>query len=167
MTENTDELVNVGTIAKALRLTPRRVRQLTEDGILRKAGRGRYDLADNIEAYHAWRDRTKRPAPADGYDSFLEDFTERLVDWREIYSGGEPESHKIPIEKVEDWWGCSRETMLTTLRMGAPYTVHGDIETGEGFCVHFSHYIEWTALMIRTASRAGPRYRWIVDLLHP
>lgn len=40
-----------GTIAKLLRLTPRRVQQLTAEGVIPKAERGRYELAPAVQGY--------------------------------------------------------------------------------------------------------------------
>lgn len=41
----------VGTIAKLLMLTERRVQQLTADGVIPKAERGRYELAPAVQGY--------------------------------------------------------------------------------------------------------------------
>lgn len=41
----------VGTIAKLLMLTERRVQQLTADGVIPKAERGRYELAPSVQGY--------------------------------------------------------------------------------------------------------------------
>lgn len=45
--------VTPAELAAVLRLTGRRVRQLTEDGVLRKNGSGRYQLIENIQLWHA------------------------------------------------------------------------------------------------------------------
>lgn len=41
----------VGTIAKLLLITERRVQQLTKDGVIPKAERGRYELAPAVQGY--------------------------------------------------------------------------------------------------------------------
>lgn len=51
ITENTE--VTPAELAAVLRLTGRRVRQLTEDGVLRKNGEGRYALIENVQLWHA------------------------------------------------------------------------------------------------------------------
>lgn len=51
ITEDTE--VSPAELAAVLRLTGRRVRQLTEDGVLRKNGAGRYSLIENIQLWHA------------------------------------------------------------------------------------------------------------------
>lgn len=52
VTEETE--VSPAELAATLRLTGRRVRQLTEDGVLRKAGNGKYTLIENIHRYFSW-----------------------------------------------------------------------------------------------------------------
>ena len=51
ITEETE--VSPAEMAAVLRLTGRRVRQITEDGVLRKNGAGRYVLIENIHLWHA------------------------------------------------------------------------------------------------------------------
>lgn len=51
ITEETE--VSPAELAAVLRLTGRRVRQLTEDGVLRKNGAGRYQLIENVQLWHA------------------------------------------------------------------------------------------------------------------
>lgn len=41
----------VGTIAKLLMMTPRRVQQLTADGVIPRTERGRYELAPAVQGY--------------------------------------------------------------------------------------------------------------------
>lgn len=41
----------VGTIAKLLLLTERRVQQLTKEGVIPRSERGRYELAPSVQAY--------------------------------------------------------------------------------------------------------------------
>lgn len=41
----------VGTIAKLLMLSPRRVQQLTADGVIPRAERGRYEIAPAVQGY--------------------------------------------------------------------------------------------------------------------
>ena len=51
ITEDTE--VSPAELAAVLRLTGRRVRQLTEDGVLKKNGAGRYALIENVQLWHA------------------------------------------------------------------------------------------------------------------
>lgn len=50
ITEETE--VSPPELAAVLRLSGRRVRQLTEDGVLRKNGAGRYALIENVQLWH-------------------------------------------------------------------------------------------------------------------
>lgn len=53
----------VETLCSLLELTPRRVQQLTAEGILFKVERGRYDLVKSVRGYIAYlRDRAERSA---------------------------------------------------------------------------------------------------------
>lgn len=53
----------VATLCSLLDLTPRRVQQLTAEGVLFKAERGRYDLVKSVRGYIAYlRDRAAKAA---------------------------------------------------------------------------------------------------------
>lgn len=56
----------VKTIAKLLRLTERRVQQLSKDGVIPKAERGRYELAPAVQGYIAYLQDRVAPRPEDG-----------------------------------------------------------------------------------------------------
>ncbi len=56
----------VKTIAKLLRLTERRVQQLSKEGVIPKAERGRYELAPAVQGYIAYLQ--DRLAPREGAD---------------------------------------------------------------------------------------------------
>ena len=60
--------VSPSELAAVLRLTGRRVRQLTEDGVLRKNGSGRYKLIENVHLWHA----NATAQPVDEEDKKLE-----------------------------------------------------------------------------------------------
>lgn len=47
-------LVDVATVAQALELSPRRVQQLVSQGWIPRESRGKYDLADCLNAYAAY-----------------------------------------------------------------------------------------------------------------
>lgn len=64
ITEETE--VSPAELAAVLRLTGRRVRQLAEDGVLRKNGSGRYKLIENVHLWHA------TAQPVDDEDQKLE-----------------------------------------------------------------------------------------------
>ena len=66
ITEETE--VSPAELAAVLRLTGRRIRQLTEDGVLRKNGAGRYQLIENVQLWHA----NATTQPVDEEDQKLE-----------------------------------------------------------------------------------------------
>lgn len=52
------QTVGAPTLSKVLMLTPRRIQQLTSDGVLIKEGRGKYPLIPNVQNYiKYWQDR--------------------------------------------------------------------------------------------------------------
>lgn len=59
----------VGTIAKLLMLTERRVNQLAKEGIIPKSERGRYELAPAIQGYIRWlKDKASPNISGDAVD---------------------------------------------------------------------------------------------------
>ena len=59
MAEDSDvELVPVGTLARRLKITEKRIQQLAELGVVIKGTRGRYDLWASVSGYLSyWKDR--------------------------------------------------------------------------------------------------------------
>jgi hypothetical protein len=55
----------VGTIAKLLLLTERRVQQLTKEGVIPKAERGRYELAPAVQGYIRYLNERSRGSDED------------------------------------------------------------------------------------------------------
>jgi len=56
----------VKTIAALLRVTERRVQQLSKDGVIPKAERGRYDLVGSVQGYIAYIQARAAPRGDDG-----------------------------------------------------------------------------------------------------
>ncbi|MCC8156345.1 MAG: hypothetical protein LIO54_03600 [Oscillospiraceae bacterium] len=56
-----DALVSESEVACVLGVTGRRVRQMVEDGVLEKVGRGKYNLTDCVKRYVAARESAKEP----------------------------------------------------------------------------------------------------------
>lgn len=52
--------VGAGELAAILGITDRRVRQLVDEGIFFRTGRGRYPLAESVQAYVEWRLKSER-----------------------------------------------------------------------------------------------------------
>ena len=65
--------VDQTTLGKILGLTPRWVRQLTTDGVIRSNGRGKYSVAASVQGYVAWtKAAQQRAAPSDAKERLLE-----------------------------------------------------------------------------------------------
>ena len=116
------------------------------------------------------------PKPRKSGDHPLDSVEDRFSEWREIYCG-EPvdfmddfgfDFQNATIEDLAPFFGDSPEHLLTCLRLGAPYVKRGDFETGAGFRLHFTHIIEWHALLLRAAilgKQAYGKYDRIIRLL--
>lgn len=64
--------ITVTALAKMLQITPRRVQQLADQGVIPRAGRGKYDLEAAVAGYVAFiQDRT--PQPSDGQIDYREE----------------------------------------------------------------------------------------------
>ena len=55
--------VDQTTLGKILGLTPRWVRQLTADNVIKSSGRGKYSVAASVQAYVAWIKAAQQRAP--------------------------------------------------------------------------------------------------------
>lgn len=99
-----DATLPLGRIAKLLLLSDRRVQQLTKDGVIPRAERGRYDLETAVHGYIKYlRDRAIG-ADASGGD---EDHKKRLVKARADIAEMEAERIAgllIEVSKVEKTW---------------------------------------------------------------
>ena len=71
--KNVVQTVTLGTIAKVLMLTERRVNQLVKEGKLTKESRGRYQLIPNVQAYiRYWQNRSSGTDSAHNSDLHTE-----------------------------------------------------------------------------------------------
>ena len=69
----------VGTIAKLLMLTDRRVQQLSKDGVIPKADRGRYELAPAVQGYIRYlQERTIDAGGAEGAINYQTEKARRM-----------------------------------------------------------------------------------------
>ena len=65
--------VDQTTIGKILGLTPRWIRQLTAENVIKKNGRGKYPVAASVQAYVAWvKAAQQRAAPSDAKERLLQ-----------------------------------------------------------------------------------------------
>lgn len=91
--------VDVETLAAILGVDARRVQQLSNEGVVRKAGRGQYDLVGSVRGYiKFWRDRAEGRAEKKDKDPKRGDWITRKV---------AAEAEKIEIANAE-----KRRTMV-------------------------------------------------------
>jgi hypothetical protein len=106
----------------------------------------------------------------------LDTIEDRFSDWRELYCG-EPvdcmealgfDHRSATVEDLAPFYGDSPQHILTCLRLGAPYVKRGNFETGQGFRLHFTHFMEWHVLLLRAAilgKRGYEKYDRIINFL--
>jgi hypothetical protein len=80
--------VSLGPLSEILGICARRIQQLTRQGILVRARRGVYDLAESVQgycAYREWRARQviRRHPPLGAFTSQLDEELITLSDWLE------------------------------------------------------------------------------------
>jgi phage terminase Nu1 subunit (DNA packaging protein) len=113
MTRATDATHPVDTIARVLKLTPRRVQQLSAEGVIPRAERGRYHL---IPAVHGYIDYLQARR-IDGGDDFA---TQRVRLTRARADMAEMERKQlaeelIPADDVESAWSVVVSAMRARL----------------------------------------------------
>lgn len=93
------------TITKLLDLTPQRVNQLVNQGIIPRAERGRYELVPVVRAYIKYlRDRAVRgDVNGDDYSTHRARLTRARADITEM-ERAQIENKLIPAEDVESTW---------------------------------------------------------------
>jgi len=93
------------TISKLLDLTPRRVQQLSAEGIIPKAERGRYELVPAVQGYIKYlKERSiKADASGDDYNAHRTRLTKVRADMAEIEKA-QIEEQLIPSSDVENAW---------------------------------------------------------------
>ena len=93
------------TISKLLDLTPRRVQQLSAEGIIPKAERGRYELVPAVQGYIKFlKERSiKADASGDDYNAHRTRLTKVRADMAEIEKA-QIEEQLIPSSDVENAW---------------------------------------------------------------
>lgn len=114
----------VGTIAKLLLLTERRVQQLVKEGVLPKAERSRYELVPVVQAYIKYLKDRAIGADMPGDEG---DHKRRLLKARADIAEMEAErlaGDLVPVEQVEKAWveitSRVRQRMLAVAPKAAP-----------------------------------------------
>lgn len=127
-----DTEVSTTELAAILRLTGRRIRQLTEDGVLRKNGNGRYALIENIHLWHL----SATAQPVDEEDLKLEK-TRRISESqikasKAIIAKLEAEELKGQMHRAEDVAAIT-EDLVYTMR-GALMALPGRLAVDVAAC---------------------------------
>ena len=118
---------SVGTIAKLLLLSERRVQQLTTEGVIPKAERGRYELAPAVQGYIRYlQDRFVKPADGSGdidYHKEKARLTKAQADRTEL-DAAEIRGELVRADHVIESWsrmlGSARARLLSIPSKAAP-----------------------------------------------
>ena len=108
--------VPLETISKLLDLTPRRVNQLTKDGVLPKVDRGRYALVPVVRSYIRYlRERSvNTDVGADDYAAHRARLTKARADMAEM-EREQMANNLIPSDDVADAWEVMAGNMRSRL----------------------------------------------------
>ena len=108
------------TIARLLDLTPRRVQQLSNEGIIPKASRGRYELVPAVQGYvKYWRELSLRSdGSGDDYNAHRTRLTKVKADMAEM-EHDQMSNSLIPANDVRDAWDTMASNMRARL-LGIP-----------------------------------------------
>ncbi len=123
----------VDTIAELLDLTPRRVYQLTNEGIIPKASRGRYELVPAIRGYIKYlRDRAINADVKDGDADHRKRLTKARADIAEM-EAERLVGELVPVDRAEKVWTDAvanfRQRTLAVAHKAAPMVaVEEDID---------------------------------------
>lgn len=93
------------TISKLLLLTPRRVNQLVNEGIIPRAERGRYELVAVVQAYVKYlREKAVRGDISDEYANHRTRLLKARADMAEMEQA-QLENKLVPTADIEQAWG--------------------------------------------------------------
>lgn len=103
----------LATISRLLDLTPRRVQQLSSEGIIPKAERGKYELVPAVQGYIRYLKEMslRSDGSGDDYASHRARLTRARADMAEM-EREQMADNLIPSEDVKDAW----ETMSSNMR---------------------------------------------------
>ncbi len=123
----------VEIVAELLDLTPRRVYQLTTEGIIPKASRGRYELVPVVRGYIKYlRDRAINADVKDGGADHRKRLTKARADIAEMEAerlAGE----LVPVDRAEQVWtdavaNFRQRTLAVAHKVAPMVTVEEDID---------------------------------------
>lgn len=95
----------VATIAKLLMLSDRRVQQLTKEGVIPKAERGRYELAPSVQGYIRYLQERSLRSDASPIDYHVEKarLTKAQADLAEV-EAAKAVGEVAPVAQIEQAW---------------------------------------------------------------
>ena len=113
--------VDQTTLGKILGLTPRWVRQLTADNVIKSNGRGKYSVAASVQAYVAWiKAAQQRAPPSDAKEasarSRARSLSFRMTSGSIVSStprNASPFSMRSSAPIARNWMGCRRVSRAT------------------------------------------------------
>jgi len=114
-------VVKRGVLAKIIGCTDRHINKLEGDGVITKAGRGRYNLAECMEQYNAWNQSSSKK-----YDSSV--------------TGGRAE--KLESEAKLKKAQASKAERLNAAAERELMIADGALQGVRGFCLHVSRILE-------------------------
>ncbi|WOO40386.1 hypothetical protein [Rubellicoccus peritrichatus] len=142
-------IVNRTELARVLGLTTARITQLANDEVVKKLGRGKYDLSQSVQGYIALLKKSSEEKQSSDFEKAIQ--RERLrkvtadADIREL-ERDEKASVTLPVEEVEEkleqlalglrkvinsWADIPKErksALANQLRMGAITEIKGSID---------------------------------------
>ena len=135
------QLLSVNSIAVELQRDRRTVARAL-DGVPADGMRGNHRAWYLTTAIQALRSAEPRQHVSDrNSGGLLNLFLSRLEDWEELRST--KRRANLDIRSVAAAVGTNVETILTWLRVGAPYVKEGCRQTGDGFVLRPSWIIDW------------------------
>ena len=114
----------VATIAKLLRLTERRVQQLSKEGVIPKAERGRYDLVPSVQGYIKYLQDRAAPEMSGSIDYNAEKarLTRANADIAEM-EAAKMKGRLIDSEEVTHAWAAIMSQVRANLLHNVPVRV--------------------------------------------
>lgn len=103
--------ITLETAAKLLRLTPRRLQQLTAEGWIKKTGRGQYTVVGVVQGYLDFRDDVDARAAKSASQSRVQDARAREIEQRTALK----DRSLIPIDEALDAIASVVGTLRTEL----------------------------------------------------
>ena len=108
------DLIAAEALANLLLLTPRRVRQLTAEGVIPKTERGRYDLEPAVQGYIRYLKRGGDASQGDQYNVARARLTTSKADIEEL-KRQKMEGELVPVYQVVPVWTFAMAALRSRL----------------------------------------------------